>query len=192
MSDQLLLDKKSLRAECAALRQSIDPARAKQASHQLADQLLMLITRPGVVAGYRATRGEIDLSETLSRLATRGHTLCLPVVESMLLPLYFRRWEMDQALEKGKYDIDVPPASEPHVMPDIVIVPLLGFDASGHRLGYGAGYYDRTIRALHQSTKNIQIIGAAFAAQQIDSIPADAHDEKLDAVATEKGVIHFS
>lgn len=186
------MDKSALRAECLEKRARMDTHAAVQASGRLCAHLLNAIAEPAIVAGYRPVRGEIDPSEALQQLAARGHTLCLPVVEGALLPLFFRRWEFGEKLEKGRYDIDVPPVHQPHLMPDVVIVPLVAFDAKGHRLGYGAGYYDRTIHALRQAKAHVQIIGAAYASQQADSIPAAAHDERLDAVVTENGMVRFA
>lgn len=186
----ILLDKKSLRAQAQAAREAIAPQAAKAAAKIVAAHLLKLIPADAkIIAGYRAMRGELDISEAMTQLAARGHALCLPVIEEPGLPLFFRRWQMGQKLIKGVYDIDIPPASEPQVIPDIVIVPLLAFDASGHRLGFGAGYYDRTIERLREPGKAIQMIGAAFALQQLERIPAEAHDAHLDAVVTEKGIL---
>ncbi len=192
MSDPVTLDKRSLRAECAAMRGRIGDAEARRASEALARHLLEMIPSRGIVAGYRAVRGEIDLAPALAQLAARGQTLCLPVIEGQMLPLFFRRWHPGEVLEKGMYGIEVPPESEPHVMPDIVIVPLLAFDKAGHRLGYGAGYYDRTLEALRRSNGRVRTVGTAYAAQQVDAIPVDEYDQALDAVVTEKGTLLFS
>jgi len=190
MKNTLALDKKSLRARVLAARAALDPAAAQGAAKALARHLRAAITENNaIIAGYNATRGEIDLSPFLGQLT--GHTLCLPVVEAADKPLVFRRWRFGQALEAGQYGIGISPASEPLLVPDVVIVPLLAFDAEGHRLGYGAGYYDRTIAGLREGKKSVTIIGAAFAMQQVGHIPADAHDMKLDAVVTEKGLIKF-
>jgi 5-formyltetrahydrofolate cyclo-ligase len=104
----------------------------------------------------------------------------------------FRSWEPELTLDKDHYGIDVPQDNQPQCMPDIVIVPLLAFDKKGYRLGYGAGYYDQTLSVLRESRKNIQIIGAAYSMQQVDAIPFEDHDQKLDAVVTEKEVIRFT
>ena len=142
-----------------------------------------------IVAGYRAVRGELDIFEAMAQLSERGHTLCLPVVEAPRVPLVFRRWRVGSPLEMGRYGIEVPSNREAAVLPDAVLVPLVAFDKNRHRLGYGAGYYDETIHELRKSAKSIQIIGIAFAAQQVEAIPAESHDAKLDAVVTEKGIV---
>jgi 5-formyltetrahydrofolate cyclo-ligase len=89
----------------------------------------------------------------------------------------------------GPYGIEVPPISEPELIPDAVLVPLVAFDANSCRLGYGGGYYDATIQQLRQAKKKVHIIGIAFAVQQVAAIPVESHDAKLDAVVTEKGII---
>ena len=187
------MQKQSLRKQCLTLRERVRPDEAKTASLDLAKHLLSLIPEnASVVAGYKAVRGEIDLDETMAQLSTRGHTLALPVVVGLHQPLVFRQWRIGHPLELGQFGIKVPPQSEPELTPDAVIVPLVAFDKAGYRLGYGAGYYDLTLRQLREAQKKVQIIGAAFSAQQVESIPAEAHDEKLDAVVTEKEIIRFS
>ncbi len=189
-STRLFPDKKSLRAQCLAARERIAPDEAKAASLEVAKHLLNLILDSvAVVAGYRAVRGELDVFEAMARLSGRGHELCLPVVVAPREPLIFRRWRIGHALEIGPYGIEIPPAAEPELIPGAVIVPLAAFDKAGHRLGYGAGFYDATIHRLRQSQKNVQIIGVAFTAQQVEHIPAEPHDERLGAVVTEKGIV---
>ena len=182
-------DKKTLRADMLDVRGRIDADTSKTAAVSLARHMLEAVPREGVVAGYYSVRGEIGMHETLAELSERGHTLCLPVIKTQGAPLIFRRRRIDHPLVMGHFGVSVPPENEPELVPDIVIVPLLAFDAKGHRLGYGAGFYDRTIAALRRTKKNITVIGAAYAAQQMDSIPADPHDEKLDMIVTEKGII---
>ena len=138
-------------------------------------------------------RGEIDISEALAQLSERDHELCLPVVEAPGRPLVFRRWRIGHPLALGAYGIPVPAENEPIIIPDAVIVPLAAFDAAGAPVWVMApDFYDATIRALRQAKKNVTIIGAAFAQQQVDAIPAEEHDEKLDAIATEKGIISIT
>lgn len=141
------------------------------------------------VAGYKPIRREVDITGAMEQCVAQGLWLCLPIIEAQDKPLYFRRWRLGEALEKGRYGVEVPPADAPTSRPDVVIVPLVAFDRRLHRLGYGAGYYDRTIRHLHQLEKNIQIIGVAYAIQEVEHIPVGALDEKLDMIVTEKEII---
>lgn len=185
-------DKKSIRAQALKARERIPPEQAKAASMAVAKQLVGVIkSTNSVVAGYWSARNEVDLGEALAQLSERGHELCLPVIEAPGEALFFRRWRIGHPLELGKFGIRIPPESEPALMPGAIIVPLVAFDSAGHRLGYGAGYYDHTIRQLREHENSVQIIGAAYSMQQVERIPAEAHDEKLDAVVTEKEVLTF-
>lgn len=184
------MDKKSLRSECLARRERIMPDVAKAAGIEVAKHLVGFIpSSEAIIAGYRAVRGELDVTEAMAQLSERGHRLCLPVIVEPRMPLVFRRWRLGDTLETGKYGIEISPESEPALIPDIVLVPLVAFDADGHRLGYGAGFYDATIHHLRQLKKEAQIIGIAFAAQQVKNIPAEPHDARLDAVVTERGIL---
>lgn len=172
-------------------RVALAPEAAGKAAADAKKYLLDFIpVTDAVVACYQPVRGEIDMRDAFADLEKRGHTLCLPVVAGNNDPLLFRRWQTNDTLEQGKFGIAVPPASSDALIPDIVIVPLVAFDAKGHRLGYGAGYYDRT---LHQLRKfgNVLAVGVAYANQQVEHITADAHDALLDAVVTERGVVRF-
>ncbi|MDE3016800.1 MAG: 5-formyltetrahydrofolate cyclo-ligase [Pseudomonadota bacterium] len=189
MQRSLPTDKNSLRAEMLAARGRIDVETSKTAAVALARHMVEAVPVEGIVAGYVSARGEIGMHESLAELSERGHALCLPVVRGKNEPLVFRRWRIDHPLEMGQFGIRVPPETEPELIPEIVIVPLVAFDAAGHRLGYGAGYYDRTIAGLRRRQKNITIIGAAYASQRVGSIPAEAHDEGMDMVVTERGII---
>ncbi len=101
-----------------------------------------------------------------------------------------RAWQFGAALKSGQWGIREPTADAAEVAPDILIVPLACFDRAGHRIGYGAGYYDMTIRSL-RGKKTIVAIGLAFAAQEIPKVPATERDERLDLVLTEKEIIDF-
>ncbi len=184
-------NKNDMRQRALGQRSALAPDVTRKAAANAQKHLLDFISaNDAVVACYLPVRSEIDMRDAFAVLAERGHALCLPVVAGNDEPLLFRRWRTGEALEQGKFGIAVPSVSSDALIPDIVIVPLVAFDASGHRLGYGAGYYDRT---LHQLRKfgNVQAIGAAYASQQVEHIVAEAHDAVLDAVVTEKGVMRF-
>jgi 5-formyltetrahydrofolate cyclo-ligase len=190
---ELLLDKNNIRARALGARKAIGLEQAHQAAQQLSVHLFKFIPQNcRVIAGYMAIHGEINVAPALAAFHARGHTLALPVVIGEGKPLVFRKWQPGAALEKGAYGIDVPPATASEVVPDAVIVPLAAFDAEGHRLGYGAGYYDKTIARMRAQKKDILLVGAAYSQQQVEKIPADEHDRKLDVVVTEKGIVTFS
>ena len=139
-----------------------------------------------MVAGYLPVRSEVDPRPAMLALAGLGYGLCVPVVEAAGRPLGFRRWTPGAATEPGAFGIEVPVAGEP-VDPDLVLVPMLAFDARGHRLGYGGGFYDRTIAAL-RARRPLVALGLAYAGQAVPEVPAGKTDMRLDGIVTEDGV----
>ena len=147
---------------------------------------------PGlVVAGYSAIGSEMGTAPLLARLARLGCVLVLPSVVSGGDVLVFRRYRPGDPLQAGPYGTREPLPEAPQVSPQVVIVPLLAFDRAGHRLGYGGGYYDRTLRALRAEAQ-VTAVGLAFAVQEIESVPHEATDERLDMVITDRGVSRFT
>ena len=144
-----------------------------------------------VVAGYWPTRDEADPRPLMQALAARGTTLALPRIEERNAALSFRRWREGDALIDNHHAIREPLAEAPRVVPNLVLVPLLAFDATGHRLGYGGGYYDRTLAGL-RAQGPLTAIGIAYAGQEIAAIPHEANDQRLDMVLTELGLRRFS
>jgi 5-formyltetrahydrofolate cyclo-ligase len=114
----------------------------------------------------------------------------LPVVTGRGKPLIMRAWSFGQPLASGVWGIREPLADAPEVLPVVLLVPLLAFDRHGHRIGYGAGYYDMTITAL-RAQKRVTAVGLAFAAQEIERVPTTPHDARLDLVLTENEIIDF-
>jgi len=170
----------------------LTPDVAENAANAFAAALAPLVTAQAVVGGYVPFRGELDVRPALALLAARGHSLCLPVIEAPDNPLYFRRWRESDVLEQGRYGIPIPPAGAPVFRPEVLLVPLVAFDRTGHRLGYGAGYYDRTIERLRALNPQTLVVGAAFALQEVSALPAAAHDQRLDMIISEKEIIRMS
>ena len=137
-----------------------------------------------VLAGYWPMRGEAD-----PRPGMEAHDgpLCLPVVPGRGQPLVFRLWR-GEALVPGSFGTSHPPDSAPEVTPEVLIVPLVGFDAGLNRLGYGGGFYDRTLARLRDAGP-VTSIGLGWAGQQLPAIPATATDERLDAIVTDRGIL---
>jgi 5-formyltetrahydrofolate cyclo-ligase len=184
--DQL---KASLRRDALARREALPAAERQAAGLAVAERgLPMAVALGTVVSGFSPMKGEISPLPLMRRLADAGAGLALPVVAGRRQPLTMRVWSFGAPLISGVWGIHEPPADAPEVFPDIIIVPLLAFDRRGHRLGYGGGYYDRTIARL-RAMKPITAIGLAFAAQQIDEVPATPRDERLDLVLTESGTL---
>ena len=171
--------KLAMRAEAYRRRKACDPAwGAALAEHVLA----RCPPGPGeVVAGFWPMDQEIDIRPLLIELSSRG-PLVLPVTPRRGHPLSFRLWSPGERMEPEPFGTWRPVGAE--MTPDYLLVPLLAWDDKGGRLGYGLGFYDRTLAAL----PNRRLIGCAYAAQQVDCVPMEAHDIRMDAIATERGV----
>lgn len=173
--------KQQQRAAAIAARAGQDPALGVHLAERL---LASWRFRPGsVIAGFWPLVGEIDIRPLLLALAGRGHPIVLPVTPARGNPLSFQRWRPGDVLIRERFGT-VRPTGEPMV-PDLLLVPLLAFDGRGRRLGYGGGFYDRTLAGLPGRVA----IGCAFAAQRVDCVTADVHDIPLQAVATERGLM---
>lgn len=184
-----LVTKPSLRAAALARRQAIDPAaqlNAAQAIGSRGDVLTM--AAHAIVSGYMPIRGEIDPLPLMHALAVRGAALAMPTISAAGQPLIFREWHDGDAMRRGPLGIPEPMPDAAILLPDIVLVPLAAFDRRGHRIGYGAGHYDRTLAALRLE-KPVVAVGLAFAAQEIAQVPNEAHDVPLDLVLTEAETI---
>lgn len=140
-----------------------------------------------IVGGYHAMPGEADPALVLEKLVERCCHIAFPRVAAKGTPLEFHRVPDGEILRAGAYGIHEPASHFPLVQPDLLLVPLLAFDAHGHRLGQGGGFYDRTIAAL-----GVPAIGIAFAGQEISSLPVEAHDIALNGILNEHGFKRFS
>lgn len=187
-SDSSLTEQKQrARSQAGAVRARLAQD-AQAAATALRDTGLgFLDVLPGAtVSGYVATRSEIDPALLLADLSAKGYRLCLPVVDRAHAPLAFRAWKPEDKLVAGAFDIPVPERSAPIVVPDIMLVPLLAFDVRGFRLGYGGGFYDRTIEHLG-AAGTVTTVGLAFAGQRVARVPVDSHDRRLDWILTQEG-----
>ena len=142
--------------------------------------------RPKRVSLFFSVRGEIDTLPLARRLAEQGVALCLPVIVKKAAPLVFRDWRPGDPLVDRPFGLKEPPAGAAEVTPDFVFVPLAAFDAAGGRLGYGGGFYDRTLEQL-RAKQRVGAVGLAFAAQEVEAGPTLDHDAPLDGVLTERG-----
>lgn len=178
--------------ERAAAKQRRAAARAAcpDAGARIAANLLHTVLLPegAIVSGYHAMGDEADPLPSLLALAAGGHPLCLPVTPKRGLPLSFRLWRPGDALEPGVWGIPAPPASAPQMDPSVLLVPLLAYDRTGYRLGYGGGYYDRTLAVLREK-RALLAIGIAYAGQEVESVPREATDQRLDWIVTEQAAI---
>ncbi|WP_104492564.1 5-formyltetrahydrofolate cyclo-ligase [Paracoccus denitrificans] len=168
------------------LRQAALSARAQGGDDAALTRHLIAALAPHrgkVLAGYWPMRGEADPRPAM---AAHEGPVCLPVVTGPARPLEFRAY--DGRLEPGRFGTSHPPADSPVLVPEVLIVPLAGFDRAGHRLGYGGGFYDRTLAGL-RAQRPVAAIGLAYAVQEIRAIPAEATDQPLDLIVTDRGVI---
>ncbi|GGL73027.1 5-formyltetrahydrofolate cyclo-ligase [Wenxinia marina] len=156
------------------------PGQADRLSEVLADH------RGVPLSGYMRIRTEIDPTPAMAEAAAHG-PVGVPVIEGPGRPLKFRLWTPDAETEEGTFGAHVPAAGD-WVVPQVLIVPLLAFDRRGYRMGYGGGFYDRTLAGLRAGGP-VLAIGFAFAAQEVAAVPIDATDERLDLIVTEAGVI---
>ncbi len=138
----------------------------------------------GIVAAYWAISGEVPTRPLMDALHEAGFTVALPVTGAAGTPLMFRRWTPRTLTVPGRMAIPEPPADAPALTPDILFVPLAAYDRRGHRVGTGAGYYDRTLARL-RAERNVTAIGLAYSAQETLFIPDGEHDEPLDLIVTE-------
>ncbi len=144
-----------------------------------------------IVAGYWPMGDELDLRPLLQALHTRGVALALPVLVGAARPLIFRRWQPGDCLCAAGFGTQEPTADQAVCRPDIVLVPLLAFDAQGGRLGYGGGFYDRTLARFRTEGGRVCALGVALSAQEVPAVVCGPHDQPLDGVITEKGVRFF-
>ena len=143
-----------------------------------------------IVSGFSPMKTEINPLPLMRKAAQLGARLALPAIAGRGRPLIMRAYAFGDELARGQWGIREPKADAPEVAPDILIVPLAAFDRAGHRIGYGAGYYDLTINAL-RAKKKVIAMGVAFAPQEITSVPATERDARLDFVLTDREVIDF-
>ena len=188
-NDELTKAKKNARSAATRLRsEAFSQAAASTAANMLANHLE---TFPEVwpIAGYLPIRTEIDPRPAMEFLHRAGRSICVPVVETSDQPLRFREWSPCSNLVKAAYGVAVPEKGL-WINPCVIVVPLLAYDRNGRRLGYGGGYYDRTIAACRASHSAVAV-GFAFSGQELECVPADDFDQMLDAVATECGIVQF-
>lgn len=169
-------------------RRRVLAAATPDAAEQAAALAPLEMLGASVVAGYRAQGGEIDPWPLMQRLARAGALLALPVALDREQPLRFRRWTPGDALAPDAFKIASPLDSAGEVEPDFIIAPLLAFDRKGGRIGQGGGHYDRTLAAL-RARRPVFMLGLAYAGQEVAEIPIEPHDQRLDAILTEKAYI---
>jgi 5-formyltetrahydrofolate cyclo-ligase len=190
MSD-LIEIKRVLRAKATRTRDTV--ARdATDASSGLIQHFpaLLVPEEPGVISGFSPIGSEIDPLPLLADLREKGHQSALPIVAAKGEPLVFRRWSPGDDMASGPFGVQEPLPSAREVVPDILLVPLLAFDRRGYRLGYGGGFFDRTLARLRANGRPVAV-GIAFAGQEVDAVPVAAYDQPLNWIVTEREAIEI-
>jgi 5-formyltetrahydrofolate cyclo-ligase len=183
--------KADLRKSAFARRDALPAGDRQAAAETIAARPFPLPVQPGmIVSGFSPLKTEINPLPLMRKLASAGATLALPVVAGRGKPLIMRSYAFGQPLNEGVWGIREPKEDAAEVDPDILIVPLAAFDRRGHRIGYGAGYYDMTITRL-RALKPVMAVGIAYAAQEVAEVPTTPRDARLDLVLTEREVIDF-
>jgi 5-formyltetrahydrofolate cyclo-ligase len=189
-ADDLAKAKDVLRRDALARRDGLDREARHAASLQIRDAALGLdiLREPSPVGAYWPIRSEVDVRPLLEALIARGQDAALPQI---LHPhLSFRLWKPGDPLVHGGFKVSEPGPDAPECTPRALLVPLAAFDRHGGRVGYGKGHFDRAIAAL-RARGPLVAVGLAFAAQEVERVPQEDHDQRLDAVVTESGVHRF-
>jgi 5-formyltetrahydrofolate cyclo-ligase len=183
--------KEGVRSQALERRAALKP-RVTELSRILSEIFLSQIPVPSgaTVSAYVAIADEADPAPLLQPLRARGHEIALPRVAGRGKPLDFHRYELGTPLVAGGLGLSEPARDWPKAEPDVLIVPLLAFDALGYRIGYGAGFYDRTLAKL-RAARAVLAVGFAFARQEFETVPHDENDQRLDWVVTENGARKF-
>ena len=184
----LIEDKDKLRRSAGLRRRELAAAAAPAAAGAAAaDQFLSQFSLPAsaVVSAYWPMGDELDPRTLIRRLHDAGHVIGLPVVVAKGLPLMFRRWTPETRFVPGGFKTEVPEPGAAEVVPNVLLVPLLAFDAAGYRLGYGGGFYDRTLSKL-RALSHVSAIGFAYEGQAVPAVPHADYDQPLDAIVTER------
>jgi 5-formyltetrahydrofolate cyclo-ligase len=182
--------KADLRAEALAKRDALPPDMRAAAAEAVATRAFPVAVAGKIVSGFMPMRTEINPVPLMRKLAGAAARLALPAIAGRGKPLIMRAYNFGDELARGQWGIREPKPEAPEVAPDILLVPLAAFDRAGHRIGYGAGYYDMTISGL-RARKPVLAVGLAFAAQEIREVPATPRDARLDLVLTERETIDF-
>ncbi|MBA92169.1 MAG: 5-formyltetrahydrofolate cyclo-ligase [Phyllobacteriaceae bacterium] len=183
--------KKQLRMEALARRDQLDAGYRIEVAMKLSDEAGLVALDPGeVVSGFLPIRTELDIRPLMMALAARGARLCVPAMIDRQT-IEFRALVRGSPLIDNGFGTLAPPPEAERLHPGLMLMPLAAFDASGNRIGYGAGYYDRAIAGLRAAGLRPRLIGMAFDCQEVEAVPAEAHDVPLDAVWTESGLRPF-
>ena len=189
----------SLAEEKQTLRKAMRSVRRQfhlENGEEAAASLLELATSSPLFGGKKTIscfwpiQTEINTVPLIERLVKMGHRVCLPIVVGEAQPLIFREWLPTLEMIEGAFGAMTPPETSPALTPDLILSPLLAFDNLGFRLGYGGGFYDRSIEQIRKN-QSLVTVGMAYSVQEVSDVPTETTDQKLDFLITEKEVIEF-
>ncbi len=185
--------KKTARKAASRARQSAAKEAGGEAAMLFAENLMrhVPVDADTVVSGYLPIGSELDVRRAMTACLNKGADICMPAVVEENAPLAFRRWRQGDALVEEKFGTQAPRADAPECVPSVLIVPMLAFDRRGYRLGYGGGFYDRTLAAL-RAAGPVLAVGAAYAGQEMKTVPHDELDQPLDYIVTERAAIKIA
>ncbi len=187
--------KEQLRTEMRARRKAVREADRREASRAVISHFLgnVPLEKTDIIGGYWAAGSELNMRYLLECLEEEGYQLALPRIVAHEKPLEFKRYKRGNTLHQSlTFRIEEPSKLAETVIPNVLITPLLAFDKRGYRLGQGGGYYDRTILQLHtleEVTKRVFTVGVGYSFQEVERIPTDIYDQRLDCIITEDGVV---
>lgn len=184
------MNKDLLRAELLEARAAIVPADHRQRSQKIAESFLQSIPYKdhSCIGLYDAIRHEVAVGPLLVELSDKGHATALPSIETKNTPLIYKCYELGDPLDDGPFGTKQPRG--PVAEPTLLVLPMVGFTREGYRLGYGGGYYDRTLEKL-RGEMAVVAVGLAFHEQERQDMVVDAHDERLDFIVTDREVLAF-
>ncbi len=193
MKAEMRKQQAAIRAEAAIADKASDTDAALIAA-TYADEIYRRfnLTSDSIVSGYWPIKTELSPLPLLQALRAKGVKTALPTTPKPNAALIFKMWDQDTPLVQGLFGTSEPSSDAPICTPDLLLVPMLAFDRAGFRLGYGGGFYDRSLTFLRQLGHKAIAIGFAYAAQMTDAVPVNDHDAKLDAILTESGFISES
>ena len=190
-------NKREAREKAELQRKEVHEKIAVSASRKVASLLEKFLQKDKradsitTVAAYISIKTELNLQPSIESLIRLGKRVCLPIIVDQNQPLIFKEWDGKRKLIRGKFNVPVP-TSRFSIEPDLLICPLLSYDSAGFRLGYGGGFYDRTIASLQSKKKTVLTLGCGYSEQLSKKmLPINEYDKRLNAVITEKGLFFF-
>lgn len=174
-----------------ALRADLSPDDRDNAAIKVANHAAALFQSGKIIAVYHPLGGELNPAPLADAARAAGCVVCLPRVAAQNAPLSFHRWDERDQLVSGAFGVMEPSMTAQKVVPDLILLPLLAADRTGGRLGYGGGFYDRTIAGLRDRGADVTALGLAYDGQIVENVPTDELDQRLDGLLTPSGLVMF-